>query len=56
MASPSDTFGKAAGASLAQGSDQIVSPENCDLLDGDQRIADQLWKEQQQYCNCTDRL
>ena len=49
MASPSNkqsTFGKAAGASLAQGSDQIVSPENCDLLDGVQRIADQLWKEQ----------
>ena len=38
-------FDKAAAAAVAAGTDQIVSSENCDLLDGVQRIADQLWKE-----------
>ena len=32
-------------AVASAGSDQIVSPENCELLDGVQRIGDKLWED-----------
>ena len=45
MAAATGVFAPPSDARTTAASDMIVSPEHCELLDGVQRISDQLWSE-----------